>query len=116
MPYRRLPNTNQARLRSLKSAVRMGEIMGLYELAFSYKTFEEAKGFLVRYERALFEYKQSSENQINTNKRYQSTIKNARIGQKPHLLHKNKFIRDYLTTQCGFKKICDDIIKMTEIA
>ena len=57
----------------------MGEILDLYALAFSYKTFEDAKGFLTRYERALFEYKQSSNNQVNTNKKYQQVIKNARL-------------------------------------
>ncbi len=76
MPYRRLPNTNQARLRSLQKAVRMGES---FNLAYSYKTLEDAKGFLVRYERALFEYKQCSEKQSSTNKKHQNTIKFARL-------------------------------------
>ena len=76
MPYRRLPNTNQARLRSLRNAVGMGETLNL---AFSYKTLEQAKGFLVRYERALFEYKQCSEKQASTNKKHQNTIKFARL-------------------------------------
>jgi hypothetical protein len=76
MPYRRLPNTNQARLRSLRKAVSMGEV---FDPAFSYKTLEEAKGFLVRYERALSEYKQCSEKQASTNKKHQNTIKFARL-------------------------------------
>ncbi len=76
MPYRRLPNTNQARLRSLQNAVNMGYT---FELAFSYKTLEDAKGFLVRYERALLEYKQCAEKQASTNKKYQRTIKLARL-------------------------------------
>jgi len=76
MPYRRLPNTNQARLRSMQDAVNMGERL---DLAFSYKTLEEVKGFLVRYERALFEYKQCSEKQASTNKKHQNRIKFARL-------------------------------------
>ena len=76
MPYRRLPNTNQARLRSLRKAVSKGDI---FDLAFSYKTLEDAKGFVVRYERALFEYKQCAEKQSSTNKKHQNTIKFARL-------------------------------------
>ena len=76
MPYRRLPNTNQARLRSLRMAVSMGDT---FDLAFSYKTLESAKAFLVRYERTLFEYKQCSEKQAATNKKHQNTIKFVRL-------------------------------------
>ncbi len=76
MPYRRLPNTNQARLRSLRSAVNMDDS---FDLAFPYKTLEDAKGFVVRYERALLEYKQCAEKQASTNKKYQNTIKAARL-------------------------------------
>ncbi len=76
MPYRRLPNTNQARLRSLQNAIKMGDS---FDLAFPYKTLEDARGFLVRYERALFEYKQCAEKQALTNKKYQNTIKLARL-------------------------------------
>jgi hypothetical protein len=79
MPYRRLPNTNQARLRSLQKAVLMGEICDLYNLAFSYKTLEDTKAFLVRYERALFQYKQSIESQASANKQHQQLIRNARL-------------------------------------
>jgi hypothetical protein len=79
MPYRRLPNTNQARLRSMQNAVRMGEIRDLYDLAFSYKTLEDVKTFLVRYERALVQYKQSIESQTSTNKKHQQLIRNARL-------------------------------------
>jgi len=76
MPYRRLPNTNQARLRSLQKAVSMGDAL---DSAFSYKTLENTKGFLVRYERALFEYKQCAEKQSSTNKKHQNRIKFARL-------------------------------------
>jgi len=76
MPYRRLPNTNQARLRSLRNAVTRGDS---FDLAFSYKTLEDAKGLVVRYERALLEYKQCAEKQAHTNKKYQNTIKFARL-------------------------------------
>lgn len=80
MPYRRLPNTNQARMRSLKMAVDMGEkLEDTYDLAFSYRTLEEASSLLVRYERAMSEYKQCSSSQVNTNKKFQNAIKMARL-------------------------------------
>lgn len=79
MPYRRLPKTNQARLRSLRKAVGMGEMVNLYELSYSYKLWEDAKGFLTRYERALFENKQCSEKQFSTSKKQQEIARNARM-------------------------------------
>jgi len=57
----------------------MGEISDLYGLAFSYKTLEEVKSFLVRYERALFEYQQHAEKQVSANKKYQHLIKITRL-------------------------------------
>lgn len=80
MPYRRLPNTNQARLKALRTAVEMGNILdNTYDLAFSYSTFEDANSILIKYERAMIEYKQCAGNQVSTNKKYQETIKNARL-------------------------------------
>ncbi len=79
MPYRRLPNTNQARLRSLQQAVNSGYDIDLYSLAFSYKLWENAKAMLVRYQRALGESRQCSENQFTRNKKLQEDAKTARL-------------------------------------
>ena len=79
MPYRRLPNTNQARLRSLQTAVNMGECVDIYELAFSYKNWEEAKVLLQRYELALRENKRCIETQTKSNKKIQESAKTARL-------------------------------------
>jgi len=76
MPYRRLPNTNQARLRSLQKVVEMGEN---FDLPFLFKVLEEAKNFLPRYEQALYTYKQCVEKQATTNVKYQNKIKTARL-------------------------------------
>ena len=35
MPYRRLPNTDQARIRALKAVVVKGDIYNVYDLAVS---------------------------------------------------------------------------------
>ncbi|MBP5457052.1 MAG: hypothetical protein J6Y37_11155 [Paludibacteraceae bacterium] len=80
MPYRRLPNTNQARMRALKAAVDMGDrLEDTYDLAFSYGSLEDARALLVRYERAMGEYKQCSAKQVETSKKFQEAAKMARL-------------------------------------
>ena len=37
MPYRRLPNTDQARVRALKAAVEKGDVYNVLDLAISLK-------------------------------------------------------------------------------
>lgn len=47
MPYRRLPNTDQARIRALKAVVVKGDIYNVYDLAVSLKTLTDARNFLM---------------------------------------------------------------------
>ena len=49
MPYRRLPNTDKARVRTLKAAVEMGDARSAFELAFSQELLGEARSFLFRF-------------------------------------------------------------------
>lgn len=79
MPYRRLPNTDQARLRSLNTAQEMGEIYDMYDLAFSQKTVVEIRSFLPIFEKSLLEYKQAHDLQVMTSNRYQEKVKKARL-------------------------------------
>lgn len=80
MPYRRLPNTNQSRLRALQQLVQVGdEVMDLKDLAFSCKLLEDVRAMFVRYSRALAQYKQTAESQVSSNKKYQEDIKKARL-------------------------------------
>ena len=79
MPYRRLPNTDQARLRSLHRALQKGEILDMYDLAFTQKTLVEIKSFLPLFEKALLEYKQAHELQVASNLKYQEKIKKVRL-------------------------------------
>lgn len=79
MPYRRLPNTDQARLRSLNRALEKGEIMSMHDLAFTQKIFVEIKAFLPIFSKSLFEYRQSLDNQVANNQKYQEKLKKARI-------------------------------------
>ncbi len=67
-------------MRALKTAVEMGDrLEDTYDLAFSYSTLEDARALLVRYERAMSEYKQCSVKQVDTNKKFQEAAKMARL-------------------------------------
>ena len=52
MPYRRLPNTDQARVRALKAAVEKGDVYNVRDLAISLKTLFDARNFLLKFEAA----------------------------------------------------------------
>jgi hypothetical protein len=79
MPYRRLPNTDQSRLRALKTAIQKEDKLGYNNHVISFKTILDAKNFLTLFEKQQLHYQQTLENQINANKRYQQIIHNARI-------------------------------------
>lgn len=79
MPYRRLPNTDKARLKALKTAVREGNNQTYGNQVMLYKTIIEAQNFLLVFEKQLIQYKQMLDNQISANKQYQQIISNARM-------------------------------------
>jgi hypothetical protein len=79
MPYRRLPNTDQARLRSLNQALHKGDILDMFDLAFSQKLLNELHAFLPKFEHALFEYQQGLNRQVNSNQGYQDKLKKAKL-------------------------------------
>ncbi|MGC3977255.1 MAG: hypothetical protein QM751_02875 [Paludibacteraceae bacterium] len=79
MPYRRLPNTDQARLRALRAAIGEGNNQIYGTQAITYKTIIEAQSFLTIFEKQMIQYKQMLENQISANKQYQQIISNARM-------------------------------------
>lgn len=64
MPYRRLPNTDQARVRALKAAVEKGEMYNVRDLAITLKTLFEARNFLHRFEAAQIYYTQCYDNRL----------------------------------------------------
>lgn len=79
MPYRRLPNTDQSRIRALRTAIEMEERNSFSNHILSFKTVLEAKNFLTLFEKQQNIYLQSLHNQVNANKRYQQMISNARM-------------------------------------
>ncbi len=79
MPYRRLPNTDAARLRALRAVTKYKNVSFDIELPFDSRMLQEVSAFLPLYENALFEYKQAINSEGNKNNKYLSYIKNARL-------------------------------------
>lgn len=79
MPYRRLPNTDQARIRALKAVVAKGDTYNVYDLAVSLKSLSEARNFLVKFEAAQKYYAQCYERQSKAAPKHQSNVKMARL-------------------------------------
>ena len=79
MPYRRLPNTDQARIRALKAAVVKGDVCNVYDLAVSLKTLGEARMFLAKFEAAHSYYVHCYGEQSRNSKKHQANVKAARL-------------------------------------
>jgi hypothetical protein len=79
MPYRRLPNTDQARIRALQTAIELGRKTNVQDLAFSTKTKSDAEVFLPIFEGAHHEYLLCLSSQVAAGKKYQQQVKNIRL-------------------------------------
>jgi hypothetical protein len=79
MPYRRLPNTDSARLRALKSAAKMGRDLPPFKMAFSQSTFSKVELFINSFEKAMANYRAAYNKQVEKNKDYQLLVKKARL-------------------------------------
>lgn len=79
MPYRRLPNTDQARVRALKQVVAKESLSNVYDMAISLKTLTEARNFLKRFEAAQGYYQLCYENQAKASRKHQANAKAAKL-------------------------------------
>lgn len=79
MPYRRLPNTDSARLKSLKSAYEKGKDLPPFKLAFSPNSFRKIQTVLPGFENAIYEHRNSLNIQSEKNKEYQKRLKKVRL-------------------------------------
>lgn len=79
MPYRRLPNTDQARIRALKAVVVKVDTYSVYDLAVSLKVLTEARNFLIRFEAAQSYYSQCFERQSQAGRKHQANVRMARL-------------------------------------
>ncbi len=79
MPYRRLPNTDSARLKALNTAFQKGKDLPPFKLAYSQGTFTKVQSLLSSYEHALSENKTAYNLQIDKNKDYHKHSRKARL-------------------------------------
>ena len=81
MPYRRLPKTDQARIRALKSAVESSVQNGIFTNVLSHNTYHRAKDFLQRFSAEVAAYKRCVQEQSSKrgNADYEAALKKARM-------------------------------------
>ena len=79
MPYRRLPNTDSARIKAMKIAFSKGKDLPPFKLAFSQATFTKIQSLLPSYEHALSENKTAYNLQIEKNKDYHKQARKAKL-------------------------------------
>jgi hypothetical protein len=79
MPYRRLPNTDTARMKAMKTALEKGKELPPNKLAFSSKTIVRLQKFLPQFDHNFQLYHQALSSQNKKSKNYNETLRKARI-------------------------------------
>ena len=79
MPYRRLPNTDTARIKAMKTALEKGKELPPNKLAFSSKTIVHLQKFLPQFDHNFHLYRQALASQNKKSKAYNETLRKARI-------------------------------------
>ena len=79
MPYRRLPNTDAARLRAMKIAKEKYDRLGASAVPFTARTANIVRGLIPTFERAISDYKMAVNAQSEKNIKYQQQVKMARM-------------------------------------
>ncbi|MFA8433773.1 MAG: hypothetical protein ACEPOZ_04575 [Marinifilaceae bacterium] len=79
MPYRRLPNTDSARVRAMKSALAMCKKLDRRSLAFSMVTLQKLEFFLPRFEMAISNQRKALASQAAKNKKFTELGRKARL-------------------------------------
>lgn len=79
MPYRRLPNTDSARLRAMQQALRVAETIPPYQLAYSVSLFQELKYFYPEFQQSVSIQKETLERQTEKSKIHQEALRKARL-------------------------------------
>ena len=81
MPYRRLPKTDQARIRALKAAVDSSVKGGIFTNVLTHDTYHRAKELLERFSREVAVYKRcvAEQSPKKGNESYEAALKKARM-------------------------------------
>lgn len=79
MPYRRLPNTDLARLRALRIAYEKGKELPPFKLAYSQATFQKVISSMHAFEKTVQESRQAYNVQVQKSKDYSKMLKKIRL-------------------------------------
>jgi hypothetical protein len=79
MPYRRLPNTDSARIRAMRSALERGKEIPPFKMAFSQKHLVKLQGFLPLFEHTIGLQRQALNSQSDKSKDSQEVARKARL-------------------------------------
>jgi len=79
MPYRRLPNTDAARIRALKTALDKGKEVPPHKLAYSAKTIIRLQKFLPLFEHNIQLQRQAVVSQSKKSREYNESQRKARV-------------------------------------
>lgn len=79
MPYRRLPNTDLARIRAMQKALAKGREVPPFRMPFSQKNLVRLQGFLPQFEHTIGLQRQTMSSQSNKSSEYQEITRKARL-------------------------------------
>jgi hypothetical protein len=79
MPYRRLPNTDTARIRAMKTALALGKEFPPSKLAYSSKTLVHLQRFLPQFENSLQLQRQTLATQEKKSKNHNEVVRKSRM-------------------------------------
>ncbi|MDR2685018.1 MAG: hypothetical protein LBB53_06520 [Prevotellaceae bacterium] len=79
MPYRKLPKTDQARIRTLKTAINLKKEFGFDSVPISYELLNRAKTQLPLFEHYQVLYSQAYENWQKNNPHYREAVNSIRL-------------------------------------
>ena len=79
MPYRRLPNTDKARLRALEKANKKLEAEGPKSVPYSEASITQLRSFLPKFQHAIISLEADRKNQVRKNKEYTDILRKARM-------------------------------------
>ncbi|MCT4673591.1 MAG: hypothetical protein N4A37_10170 [Prolixibacteraceae bacterium] len=79
MPYRRLPNTDKARLRAIRSAIDTADRTSINDIPFSAPLLSKLQTFYPLFETATLNQKQAIKEQNQNSKKYTKAVEKARL-------------------------------------
>ena len=79
MPYRRLPNTDKARLRALEIAIEKASNADFSEQVIPYKLLNEAQRFYALFKTKITQKYDNFETKVSANKQYRHEMQKARM-------------------------------------